>query len=94
MEWRQDHSNVAVTQEQIDSRFIDIVTDIAWRFGCKVFINESPAKDEEDPYVTIDVGDGTVNFTNIAKGDTQKMAIEVQERIDKFYDDWDMQKVQ
>jgi len=83
-----------ITQEQIDSRFIDIVTDVAWRFGCKVFINELPADDEEDPYIIIDVYDGTVNFTNIAEGNTHSMAIEIQKRIEKFYDDWDVQRVQ
>ena len=87
MEWRKR----AITE--INSKFIDIVTDVAWKFGCKVYIDEVP-DDIVGPYVVIDIINGEVDFTNISEGETVNMAVEIQERIDEFYEDWGMRKVQ
>ena len=78
-------------EEQIDTRFIDIITNIAWKYGFNVEYAEKDkpiVKVAGEPTLYIYRDTRMVDFSEVPEEIQEEVAITVQDAMEKF-EDWE-----
>jgi hypothetical protein len=78
--WRSDY----VDARSIDSKFIDIISDIAWKYGLEVVMEEGQGKVRipGNPRVYINLDNREVDFSDVPEEFEEDIAISVQQALD------------
>lgn len=91
--WRADYCNPKNLSGQslvdfIDSRFIDVISNVAWSFGFQVHKGDSKGKVRipGETHVYINTETREVDFREVPKEMEEEVAVALQDAMDSFYE--------
>lgn len=84
-EWKSDFFSSA-KEKDIDSKFINIISDIAWKYGFKVRSGSGIGKVRipGETYVYIDIENKHVDFSEVPEELSEEVAIDVSNAMESF----------